>query len=183
MVQSKVYDHIEEHLGTISTSWKLDEDPSIQVLKFENELKEGVVTYVTLGLSNTELDIGTKHIRQELVFAANEQFERNAIASFLLTFAMNVRNSTKGLLRGEFVEGKPLINNVKATGIYASIPVFWESTFHEFEVSTPPTIFVWLMPILQSEALFVKEHGWNAFEDKLVANDVDYWNLNRTSVL
>lgn len=181
-MQRKVYDHIEEHLGTISTSWKLNEDPNIQVLKFENELKQGVITYITLGLSNTELDIGNKYVRQEFIFAAEEQFDQGAVASFLLTFAQHVRTSTRGILRGDFVDGKPLITGVKVTGIYASVPVFWGSTFHEFEESKPTTIFVWLMPILKSEARVIKEQGWNAFEDKLVDKEIDFWDLNRPPV-
>lgn len=179
----KVYDHIENYLGTITTSWKLNEDSNIQVLKFEDELKKGVITYVTLGLSNVGLDVGNKNVKQEFVFAADEKFEKDSIASFLLTFALHVKNSRKGLLRGEFVEGKPLIDNVKVTGIYASVPVFWEDAFHEFGESRPPTIFVWLMPILKTEAKFIKNRGWNAFEDKLVASEINFWDLNRVPVV
>ena len=180
----KVYDHIEKYLGTITKGWSLkDGNNGIQVLEFKDELETGVYTYTTLGLSNKILTLGDKNVRQELIFAAYNLFDKGEIASFLLTFASHIKDTGKGLLRGECVEGKPLIAGVKATGIYSSNPVFWQDGFYAYEESSPPTIFVWLMPIMKDEATYIKEAGWSAFEDLLETAQCDFWNLNRDSII
>lgn len=176
----KIYEHIEHYLGPITKSWSLkDQSPELQVLKFDNELKENVSTYVTLGLSNTILSLGQKNVRHEFVFAAYDSFNSEDIASFLLTFSLHVKETGKGMLRGEFVEGKPLISNVKSTGVYASIPVFWDENFQVFNGMIPPVAIVWLMPLLKDEALFIQQKGWNQFEDILEKAECDFWDLNR----
>jgi len=180
----KLYDHIEKTLGKITESWKLTGEPGwIQVLFFKDNDLNDVNLYVTLGLSNAPLDIGNRTVRQELIFGAHSSFSDEDMASFLLTFADHVKTSGKGLLRGESIEGKPLIDGVKASGVYASIPVFWDDEFHVFNGSTPATVFVWLMPIMKSEALFISKNGWNAFEDRLENAHCDFWDLNRADIL
>ena len=128
------------------------------------------------------LAINQKQVRQELLFSVPSSYAADDIASFLMTFAESIATSQHGLLRGEVVEGLPLIEGVAATGVYAAIPVFWPDALHVFESSSPKTVFVWLLPIGRAEAEVIASKGWNYFEDYLAEADVDFWDLNRPSL-
>lgn len=181
-----VYEHMEAHLGPIARGWAPKEGAlGIQVSLFEHTPEPGINTFSTLGLSKHVLDIGheqAKPVRQELLFSASSAHPVDAVASFLMTFAEHIATSQRGLLRGEVIEGRPLIEGVAATGVYASIPVFWPDEFHVFEDSSPSTVFVWLLPIGKAEAELIASKGWNHFEDYLEEAEVDFWNLDRPSL-
>ena len=177
-------EHLETYLGPISRGWApLDNRWGIQVSLFENTPEPGVRTYATLGLSRHVLGSGSKQVRQELVFSTRAHYEADDVASFLMTLAEEVARNTKGLLRGEVIEGKPLIAGARTTGVYASIPVFWPDGFHVLESTTPGTVFVWMLPIDHAEAQLIASTGWSLFEDKLEEADCDFWNLNRPSLV
>jgi len=180
----KLYEHMETNLGPIAQGWGPPQGSSfgIQVSLFEHTPEAGINTFCTLGLSNYVLAIGQKQVRQELLFGVPSTYSADSIASFLMTFAESVAASQNGLLRGEVVEGLPLIEGVAATGIYAAIPVFWPDELHVFEISSPKTVFVWLLPIGREEAEVIASKGWNYFEDYLEEAEVDFWDLDRPSL-
>ncbi|PLK42146.1 hypothetical protein C0V77_22440 [Emticicia sp. TH156] len=177
-------EHIETYLGEITTSFLLKNDKiSIQALEFQNTPFPDVTTYLTLGVSKFDLHRNPEYkFKQEYLFAAHKSFDRSEIASMLLTFSESIIEKGIALLRGEVIGEKPLISNVRANSLYVSMPVFWEDDFYTFNGSTPPTIFVWLMPIMSEEYHFVKSNGWNAFEDKLEMVECDFWDLNRKPI-
>jgi len=73
--------------------------------------------------------------------------------------------------------------DVSLNAIYAAIPVVFDEGFATYSDTSPPTIFVWLIPLHGTEAKFVKKNGWSQFEDILEAKDPDLWDLNRDPVL
>ena len=73
----------------------------------------------------------------------------------------------------------PIIPCVSVNAIYASNPVVFDAGFASYTDTTPPTVLVWLIPLNQSEAKFVKTVGWSKFEDVLGAKEPDLWNLDR----
>jgi hypothetical protein len=134
----KLYDHMESHLGPIIRGWGAPDDThGIQVSLFAHTPEQDLNTFCTLGLSKHILSIGQKEVRQELLFSVSKCYSADAIASFLLTFAESIARSHHGLLRGAVVEGRPLIEGVTATGIYASVPVFWPDELQVFDESSP----------------------------------------------
>lgn len=179
-----IYEHLESYLGPIVQGWGTDENSlGIEVSLFQEIDNKDVNTFSTLGLSKKVLNIGNKDVRQELVFSAYNKFSSDDISSFLMTFAESVAKTGKGLLRGEVVEGHPLIEGVSVSGIYASIPVLWPDDFHILNDTSPSTIIVWLIPVTHQEANIIRHEGWNYFEDILEASNCDFWDLNRISLL
>jgi hypothetical protein len=177
-----IVQHLEGHLGKVARGW--GDAGKIQVVQFPDQPQKGVVTYATLGLSSTPLPMNQgRVVRQELLVSVNSSFESKSVASFLLTFAEYVRAQNRALLRGDVVgPSGPLIPGVRASAVYASLPVFFEDDFATYRESSPPTVLVWLIPLLPEDAEFVNTHGWEAFEDKLESAAVDFWDLNRPPV-
>jgi hypothetical protein len=178
--------HIENHLGNISYSWKSkNEDYRIFANLFNDQPEEGVNTFVTTGLSDHILTISEdKSVRQELVFIADTSFKEESIASFLLTFSEFILKKHQALLRGEVIgPANPVIPDTSMNAIYASIPVIFDDSFTIFDAVSPPAVFVWLIPIYEQEAEFLHEQGWEEFEDLLVEQNPDLFDLKRKSLV
>lgn len=178
--------HIENMLGQLEQGWTFRAGSSpVQVVRFRNQPFDGVMTYVTLGLSNVLLSMPDgREIRQELVFTAYEAFAAEEIASFLLSFCDYVLARKQALLRGDVVgPSAPLIPNVTVNSVYASIPVVFDESFSTYKKSSPHTVMVWLVPLLKEEANFVRANGWSHFEDVLELENPDLMELNRESTV
>jgi len=179
-------EHIENHLGEIDQGWKLIESTSsIKVVRFLDVPFDDAVTYVTLGLSSYSLSLSeARQGRQELLFTAYKHFSSEDITSFMIPFAEYMLSKGQALLRGDAVgPSQTLIPNVQVNGVYSTCPVIFDDEFALFEGTTPPTVLVWLIPLLSDESDFIKKSGWSSFEDMLEEKDPDLWDLNRLSIL
>ena len=92
-----VAEHLEHFLGNIVYGWA---DPSsttnVQIVSFENQPIQGVLTYSTLGLSEIELSLPRgRTIRQELVMSAHASFSGEEIANFLMGCAEYLSNGVQ----------------------------------------------------------------------------------------
>lgn len=183
----RLVEHIESHLGTINRAWNDDDSgpDRIWVTQHENCPRDGTSTYVTLGLSQHVLPMNEERfIRQELITCADKQVQPESVAAFLQTFAEAVMIRHRALLRGNVVgPSEPVVPTVSLNSVYAALPVLFDREFWTFKGSSPPTVFVWALPIFEEEAQFVKERGWEPFEDLLEAADPDLCDWARGSVV
>jgi hypothetical protein len=178
--------HIEGLLGHIDSGWSTGSGSTqIQVAKFVDQPFRCATTYVTLGLSDHVFSMPrAREVRQEFVFTAYDRFPGEQIASFMLTFCERLIVMKQALLRGDVVgPSDPIIPGVAVNAVYATVPVVFDDAFHTYSGSSPPTVMVWLLPLLSSEAGFVKRNGWSQFEDILETEDPDLWDLNRKSII
>jgi len=183
---TSIVEHLEGHLGRIERGWSAgSEEGALQVVRFADRPDPGVATYATLGLSRHVLALPReREVRQELVFAAYDRVPADQVASFLLTFAEYVAGQHRALLRGDVVgPASPLVPGAAACAVYASLPVVYPDGFATWRGSDPPTVLVWLLPLLKREAEWVKAHGWSAFEDRLESGDPDLFDLDRAGVV
>lgn len=182
-MSNDIVQHLEAHFGKIARGW--GDAGGIQVAQFPDQPQKGIVTYSTLGLSSIPLPMNQgRTVRQELIFSVESSFDARSVASFLVTFAEYVRAQNRALLRGDVVgPSDPLIPGVRASAVYASLPVFFDDDVATYHGSSPPTVLVWLIPLPPEDAEFVKAQGWESFEDKLEVASVDFWNLNRAPLM
>jgi hypothetical protein len=181
-----IAEHLERYLGPIAEGWGDDtSDGAIRVVRFANQPEPGVSTYATLGLSARILPMkGGRPARQELLFVAKHDYPSQQVASFLLTFAEYVASKQQALLRGDVVgPAAPIIPGVQAKSVYAAIPVVFDDGLATFSGSQPPTVIVWLLPLVAREPAWVRSNGWDAFEDALEAAEVDLFDLDREPVM
>jgi antitoxin YqcF len=173
--------HLERFLGEISQGWADPNPHTIQVACFDDQPRQGITTYVTLGLSDMVLPMkGGRTIRQELVTSAYTSIKRKEVAGYLLHCAEQVQQRGYPLLRGETVNMRyPLIEGATVTGLYATNPTPFEDGFAEFSGAFPSVIFVLMIPITGNELSLIADHGWNCFEDMLEFQNPDIWDLKR----
>jgi Suppressor of fused protein (SUFU) len=180
-----VPEHIEKYLGNIEYGWSLaNEAAGFQIVKVSNQPAPAVTTYSTLGMSRTKLIMPKNRVvRQELIFSAFEGYNSPKIASFLLNFGDSVLRSGRALLRGDVLGPySSLTQGAHVNFIYCTVPVMFDSRLATMVDSDPATVFVWLMPITDREAQFVKSNGWSKFEDILETSSPNFWDLDRPSM-
>ncbi|MEY4576644.1 MAG: hypothetical protein RL701_1347 [Pseudomonadota bacterium] len=73
--------------------------------------------------------------------------------------------------------------NSGVSALYASLPVVFPEGVDTLQDTTPPTVFVWLVPLPAAEAACVESSGWNELEDLWEATDPDLFDLYRRSVV
>ncbi|QKL55768.1 suppressor of fused domain protein [Ralstonia solanacearum] len=180
-----IIEHLERHLGPIAEGWgaptSSDDQVRVRIVRFSNVPYDGAVTFCTVGHSDHIAEMGDgRTVRQELLFSVAGRYPADQVASFLLTLSNHLRSRTKALLRGEVIgPSAPVIPGVAADAVYASMPVIFPQGLELYSESTPPTVLVWLIPLLASEAGFVRQEGWSRFEDLLEERNPDVLDLNR----
>jgi hypothetical protein len=183
-----ILDHFERHLGLLTGGWKatnLQSDESeIRVIRFPRTPYLGATTFATVGLSDHVVTLsGGRTVRQELLFATRDEHPTVQVASFLLTFASFIKSNSLVLLRGDVVgPSAPLIPGVAANAVYASVPVIFPPGIETYRGTSPATVVVWLIPLMKSEAEFIRGSGWSRFEDLMEEKDPDLLDMNRSPV-
>jgi hypothetical protein len=182
-------DHFEAHLGPIETGWdtnELGERTPFLVVRFGRGPVECSITFATLGLSNTALTspLSGKRIRHELVVVVPAGLRVSNIPGILQQVAEEALAAGRPYLRGEVIGPRgPLFEGTRMEALYVASPVYFPDSFAYFESSVLNTVVLaWLVPITANEARFVWEHGWDAFEDRLVELDPDLVDIHRDEV-
>ncbi|MFJ6267117.1 suppressor of fused domain protein [Lysinibacillus xylanilyticus] len=181
---------LEGHLGEIEYGWDKDSEGNklpFQIVKYKKGPFAGTVTYSTLGLSKQNLvsPISKKEIRQELIFVSYANFGDKNIPGILQNVGLQAINNNIAYLRGDVIGpyGK-LFEHSSFEALYASIPVYFPETFQAFKVDGDlPIIQTWLFPITFDEAKFIKENGWDEFENRLVELDPDLVDFKRQNII
>ncbi len=178
--------HLESYLGEITGGWSEDGDGErlpFQIVRFDGRPEPGLTTFSTLGLSRHVVDLPTRSVRQEVVMTVDRDFATPSITSVLATVGELVLQRHHGLLRGEVLPARDaLAPTARLDALYAAAPAMLPDEFATFFGSEPPTVFVWLMPISNREADLIATHGWDWFEDRLVEQQPNLYDLARADI-
>ena len=121
-----------------------------------------------------------KMVRMEIVFFFYLHFDQDSLAMFLQSFADFLTTNDSAILRGDVLgPHEPILIGTLMNSLYVSLPVVYPKKFWELNETTPETVMVWAVPIHESEAAYVRNKGWEAFEDLMVEKDPDLFDLKR----
>jgi hypothetical protein len=174
--------HLRKYLGDSDAGW-LEDALGIQVWRFKDKPVVGAATYTTVGLSKHLLAQDEKRsIRQELVFSCYDDFAALPIENRLFSVSRDLISSHKALIQGQILGPRGrLFDDVKAEALFALEPTLLPRGFAEFTESDGSTvIMVWLVPLLQEEAAFARQHGWNVLDSLMVELNPDVMDLGRS---
>jgi hypothetical protein len=184
-------DHFESRLGRLVGAWSADEqalEGTPQVGYFTGGAIEGVQSFATIGLHRTALTSRTTGRHQHLELMACHHpvpgDEYGPFASALEWVAGRLVASGEAVLRGDVIPlPMPLLKESALTSLYAAVPVYFDDDFASvvLENGTPVSV-VWLVPIGDSEAAFIRKKGWGVFEQELIRQDPDLLDLNRSEI-
>lgn len=180
--------HLESYLGQITEGLSVSEAGQGMpiILPFRNQPIKGATTYVTLGCSNVTLhqEDGSA-IRQELLMISYDGYDQMEIVALISSVYLEDMLATGSALTHRSVLGPagPIIDGSQLTAFYCARPAYFPDGFHRFTETDPIVEFLWLVPITDREAKYVKKNGSDAFEYLLVEQDPDLMNLSRTGIV
>lgn len=179
-------EHFERTLGPIEYGWSVDPDGAkmpFQIVRFTRGSAPESVSYSTLGLSRKALPSPNSQqlIRHELLMLAPESLAPDHIASILHQVGEMVIKRGRALLRGDVIgPAGALVFGATVTALYVTSPSYFPEDFAVFDAGEHGAVVIaWLVPITDCEADYASNHGWDAFEDKLVEQDPDVVDFHR----
>src|SRR6266487_252131 len=96
-----------------------------------------------------------------------------------------VAESQHPLLQGQVLDMKPdgsLLEGTTMSALYSTVPTYFPDEFQLIEEGEEPIDIGWLIPIYRSEATWIREHGYEAFESLLVEQDPDVMDFGRPPI-
>jgi Suppressor of fused protein (SUFU) len=177
-------DHFERYLGEIEAGWSRDDDGHpmpFQVVRFPQGSGNGTISFATLGLSRYPMRAASgKEIREELLMLVPSGLRDGPVPGLLQQIGMDILAADRPLLRGDVIGPRgPLIAGSEMEAIYVAIPVYFPDDFAVYEGDDDQIVVAWLVPISSNEASYIQQHGWRAFEKRLVEDDPDLTNIFR----
>lgn len=188
LVTPGLVEHLERALGPIRTGWAVAPDGAktpFQIVRFAGGSGADSVAYSTLGLSRRVLPSPTSdlRIRQELLMLAPDALEPDNVASLLLQVGEMAIRMGRALLRGDVIgPAGALVPGSDLTALYVTMPTYFPDEFATYSDDDGTIVIAWLVPITDSEADYVSNHGWDAFEDRLSEQDPDLVDFHRTAM-
>ncbi|MFF3845014.1 suppressor of fused domain protein [Streptomyces sp. NPDC002328] len=188
---SVLVDHLEARLGRLLGAWEPREGAPGGVPKvgcFAGGVLAGVRSYATIGLFRSHLASRVSGRAQHLELLACGRpvsgDEGGPLPGVLEWVAERMVVGGGAVSRGEVIPlPMPLIPGGAMTALYAAQPVCFDDGFGSVVLENGvETSLVWLVPIGDSEAAFVREKGWDVFEEELGRQDPDLFDLERVEM-
>lgn len=164
--------------------WDDNHHSSIDIFESRNRPNNNINTYSTIGLSGYSINkiLDDFLLRVEFIGSCNEEYDQ--FANILATCAFNIINSKFTISRGE------IYRNVIAM-YYPGFTMKHIAFIHPAFQDTPINLTIdnqfitWLqaLPISPLEEEFIINNGIEEFERLLEREEVDIFNLKRSSIL
>ena len=181
--------HFESVLGPVRSGWMsapTGEQLPYQVVRYATGPDTGSVAYSSLGLSRHALLAadGTT-VRQEVLVLATKSLPVEYVLGMVQTITEAMLTSGRPLCQGEVLGAGPAgLNDSAMVEVYVALPVYFDDSFATFVSAEGMNVEVmWLVPVTAAEAQFVRVHGWERFEDLLLAEDPDLVDVHRAPVV
>lgn len=185
----RLIDHFERRLGTISggKARRLD---GVQIIHYENGRFRDVVSWSTLGMSRHILTVrGTeKQYALEVFLAVRKLPDTPAtdMGTCVEWVASEMVGRHEARLRGDVQRLPSPIDSASVLDhVYFANPVYYDEDFYsvELEPNGQSAGIIWLIPVGPREAGYVREHGWQRFEEQLERVDPDLFDLTRHEII
>lgn len=169
----------------ISHLWDEKNISDVYVLAAVDRPQKGVVSYATVGLSESPLirdgmEFGT---RVELMGACGRDFVD--FDKIIATLSFCVINSKWFCAPGAIFPGVIDMHHLSDTmsDIYFTNPFLWGDEFKSMEIDGRLTAWLLAVPISKKETEFAVRYGADKLEDIFSEKNIDIYNLNRPSVV
>ncbi|HVJ21030.1 MAG TPA: suppressor of fused domain protein [Polyangiaceae bacterium] len=175
-------DHLRIHFGEDggdAAAWSFD-DAGFGIVTYDDQPVRGAITYLTMGLSRHVLEQRSgKSICQELLMSVRADQKEISPERSLASLAHDFLERHSPIPDGQVIGWQGgVFPGSRFTAVFCTSARYFPESFAHVDCD-PPIVFVWLIPITESEATYCRSHGASAFEDLLVAQDPDLLDLDR----
>lgn len=185
-IKKDFFEHMETSFGRVEKGWRISTPSNdVQVIKTTPGYISDANIYVSLGLSNSPYPLRNsgRHVRCELFFILPGECDFLHIPSIIEDVVTVMEKSGTAFLRGDVIGPKgELFEGHDFTSLYVAPPFLLPDESYGFMIEGEEVLFMWLVPITTAECEFVRQYGWERFEDRLEEMEVDVINIDRNSV-
>ena len=184
----QLIEHFERYLGEVEIGWSRDADGDevpFRVVRFRRGRGKGTISFATLDLGRYPLrsPVGRREIRHELLMIVPDRLRDGPVPGLLQQIGTEVLGAGQSPRRGDVIGPRgELFPGSEMQAMYVAIPVYFPDDFAVCNENGTEVVIAWLVPISLSEARFVRERGWRAFEERLAESDPDLTNVFRASM-
>lgn len=188
-IRGRVEEWYERHLGkpalvTDARDVEGRRNAPFQVATFFDQPVEEAFTLATIGLSETtQTGPEDESVRQELLLCAWAGFRHDSLYATLFTVAQLVHDRGETANPGEVIEmPRPVADGIPLRHVFVYLPIYHSDDLHSVPLGRDAVEILWLIPITETEAAFIEEHGPEAFDELLGREDPDLLDLQRPSL-
>jgi hypothetical protein len=164
-----------------------DTEPlAIPILSCESSPCEGVTAYSTVGLSDFPmLDGGGADFPVRLEIAGACATQAAQFANVVSTAAFIIMRTRKPYHPGAVMRGvvQEYFPATTVPHLYFTTPFLWEDSPKTLDCGTKKASWLLVVPISDAEMRFLEKHGDNALEDLFEKEQIDVFDLDRSSVV
>ncbi|WP_231852649.1 suppressor of fused domain protein [Bordetella petrii] len=162
-------------------------DLSIDILVVDDSPDDGLVSYSTVGLFETELRHGDgKPLPMRIELCAEAPQEQEFWGNILSTAAFGLMRDGHAALPGSALPDcvGEYYPDATVPHLYLCVPFSWQDgEFRRLELGGQIINWLQAFPISDAELAYLKTHGADAFEDLLLEHDPDLYDLERDSIV
>lgn len=145
----------------------------VSILEFKEKPSKGFNTYVTVGLSQTQLPSEGKLFRQELLMSLPDVISSTEVAPILVGVGEELINRHRGLHNAEILGRRgPLFENFKQESLITMLPFHISRDLYLYNNGVSKVLTLWLVPVLQKEVDYIKNGGAEEFEEKVYSRNI-----------
>jgi hypothetical protein len=151
--------------------------PWFMVLRFAPGPRTGLWSYVSLGASL----LSQPHAKQLEFLLTTEKETPRAVE--LLAMVAHYHHDRSLDMFHSLPIGQPWLDGATCDHFLVSLPYPFGEELEVFDCDGTRVQFLWLLPITRAEYDFKKENGVDALEELFDKAAIEYWRIDRKSVL
>ncbi|GAA4693806.1 Suppressor of fused protein (SUFU) [Promicromonospora umidemergens] len=162
----------------------------LQIAHYENGRFHDVESWSTLGMSRHILTVrgtGNRYVLEAFLAVRKIPEELTADMGRCVEWIANeMVGRHEARIRGDVQQLPGVIHPLSVLdSIYFANPVYYDEEFYsvELEPNGQSAGIVWLIPVGPREARYVREHGWQRFEEQLERSDPDLLDVTRNEIV
>lgn len=168
----------------VSKYWDENNVSDVDLLSTADRPYEGVTSYSTVGLSDYSIgySVEDKPLRIEIVGASATRFE--FFPNIISTCAFNIINTKIPISHGEIFKGvtRMYYTDIEMEHILFTSPYLWDK-LNSINFADKKVTWLLAVPISTKELLYAEKEGIEALEDLFEEEDIDIFDIERSSVL
>ena len=159
------------------------EENKLSILSLIDPIDENVSIYCTIGVSDYPNIINTTNIPVELLLATYKQYDK---APYILStcgfyIAKDKYECRPGAVFMRMVE--MYYKDTAMKHIYFTEPFLWQDKLEQLELESKQVNFLFCIPISDQELWYKQENGDEALETLLQEQEINFYDINRKSIL
>jgi hypothetical protein len=159
------------------------EENKLSVLSLADPIDQNVKIYCTIGVSDHPNIINATNIPIELLLATYKKYDKapNILSTCGFYISKDGFECRPGTVFMRMVE--LYYKDTEMKHIYFTEPFLWQEKLEQLTLENKKVTFLFCIPISDKELQYKQENGDDALESLLQEHEIDFYDINRKSVI